>query len=285
VSDSPWILEVGEADFAEKVIEQSKRCPVVVDFWAPWCGPCRSLSPLLEKLTSEKNGEVILAKVDIDQNQRLAQEYQVESIPLVLAFKDGKVVLGFNGLLPESHLQEFYSRIMPGEADRQLKQAADLESQRPAEAEKSYRQILEKERDNAVALVGLARILIQRGEEQESAELLERVVGGEQAAEAEKLKNLLSLRIQAKEFGGEAGLQAKLIADPENAETRFQLGRVLAGAGKYPEALEMLLSAAQRDRQLATSKVREAMVQIFHVIGTRSEMADSYRDKLTKMLY
>lgn len=285
MSDSPWIADVSEADFAEKVLEQSKKLPVVVDFWAPWCGPCRSLGPILEKLTKEKKGEVFLAKVDIDQNQQLAMQYQIESIPLVLAFKDGKVMLGFNGLLPESQLREFYERILPGEADLQIKKAGELEATDPAAAEQVYLGILVKERDNGPALVGLARVLIQRGDDQEAQELLERVVGSEQAAEAEKLKGLIGLRTNAKEFGSETALQAKLKADPENAEVRYQLGSVLAAAGKYPEALEMLLSSAQRDRTLASTKVRETMVRIFNVIGSRSDLADAYRDKLTKLLY
>lgn len=286
MAGSAWVLEVSEADFEREVIERSRERPVVVDFWAPWCGPCRMLGPVLEKLASERNGDVILAKINIDEAQHLAAHFGVEAIPAVKAFRDGRPVLEFVGLLPEDQLREFFDRISPTEADRLVEQAKSLEADQPAAAEPLYRRALEQKRDHTAALFGLVRVLMAQGKEEEAADLLTRVVAeGEEREEAERLEAMLFLRQQARDFGNEASLRRKQAANPENAQVSFELGTVLAAAGKYVEALQQLLKAAERDRKLAESRVKEIMVKIFHIIGVRSPTADEYRDKLVRLLY
>jgi putative thioredoxin len=283
---SPWVIDISEADFDRQVIERSRERPVVVDFWAPWCGPCRMLGPILEQLAREKQGEFILAKVNIDENQRLALEYGIESIPAVKAFRNGRLVGEFVGLYPEAAVREFVDRLLPTEADRLAAEAAALEVGNPAEAEARYRRALELDRNNDGALVGLARLLVARGQDDEAGELLARAGRvGEHGAEAERLEAIVSLRRLAREFGNEAAARRRVEADPQNAEYRYQLGVVLAAAGRHAEALQTLLAAAEMDRTLAASQVREAMVQVFQVVGVRSELADEYRDKLTRLLY
>jgi putative thioredoxin len=283
---SQWVIDVAAADFEREVIERSHHQPVVVDFWAPWCPPCRMLGPVLEKLVAERKGEVLLAKVNLDEAPELAQRYAVEAIPAVKAFRDGKPIFEFLGVLPETSVREFLDRIVPTEADRLARQAKAVEPKSPAAAESLYREALEKDRHHEAAGVGLARVLIGRGQDAEAAEVLAPFgPGGESGEEVERLNAVLFLRQQARNLGDEAAVRQRWQADQNNAQLRFELGCVLAAAGRYPEALEMLLSAAERDRQLATGKVRETMVKVFQIIGVRSPLADEYRDKLSRLLY
>jgi putative thioredoxin len=283
---SPWVIDVNEADFEKAVLEASRQRPVVVDFWAPWCGPCRALGPILERLAEERNGDFLLAKVNTDENQRLAMEFDIQGIPAVKAIRDGRVVLEFEGLLPEQHLRAFIDQITPSAADRKAEEAAKLEATDPAKAEAEYRQALAGDRPPDEARVGLARLLLARGADDEASDLLEAVgPSGEVGAEAARLKAQMQLKRRARDLPDEATLRRGVEAEPDNAQARYGLGVVLAAAGRYEEALPMLLSAAERDPKLARSAVREAMVEVFHAVGVRSPLADEYRDKLTKLLY
>jgi putative thioredoxin len=286
MANSPWIVNVAEADFEREVIDRSRERPVVVDFWAPWCGPCRALGPMLEKLAQERNGDFLLAKINTDEAQNLAVAFQIEAIPAVKGFRDGKLILEFTGVLPEPQLREFVDRLCPTEADRLAVKAAALETSQPAEAEALYRRALDLDGKQQSALVGLARLLLAQGDESHAMELLERVVpGGELASEVDRLRGLADLRGLARGFGDESAARRRVVAEPDNAEAHYELGCILAAAGRYQDALAELLDAARHDAQLARSKVREAMVLVFHVVGVRSELADEYRDKLARLLY
>lgn len=282
---SDWIIDVEERDFQQKVLEESR--PVVVDFWAEWCGPCRMLGPVLEKLVRERKGAIVLAKVNVDRAQNLAAHFGIESIPLVLAFQGGQVVNGFVGVKPESELRDFLDRLGPSETDRLIQQAEALEAKTPAEAEAIYRRVLAKEPGLEAARVGLARVLLAQKKDEEVTGLLEPVAtDGPFGAEAERLKGLLALRGLGEAAGGSEGdLRRRLQAEPDNAELRYELGCALAQQGRHEEALEMLLSAGERDAKLAAGKVREAMVQIFYAVGPSSPLADQYRSRLARLLY
>jgi len=285
VADSNLIFDVAEADFERDVLERSRQVPVVVDFWAPWCGPCRALGPILEKLVRERGGAVVLAKVNVDEAPNLATAFRIEGIPAVKAFRDGQPVLEFEGALPEAHLRQFLDRVVPSESEKRLSAAAALEAGNPAEAEKLYRSALEEDPSNPVAQVGLARLLITRGQDVEASALLDKVAAHELQPEVERLRSLLDLRSLGHEFGEEPGLRQRLQTTPNDPELRYQLGCVVAAAGRYPDALRELLAAGQADKKLAQTRVKDAMVKIFHVIGVRSDLADEYRDKLTRILY
>jgi putative thioredoxin len=283
---SSWIVDIAEADFEREVLERSRQTPVIVDFWAPWCGPCRALGPILERLAEERRGEFILAKVNTDEAQNLAMAFRIEAIPAVKAFRDGEIVLEFTGVLPEPQLREFLNRICPSDADRLARQALDLESRQPTEAERLYQRALEMDQNHQAALVGRARLLLARGEERRAAELLERALpGGELASQVDRMRSILDLRQLAREMGDEESARRRVAAEPENAKAHYELGCIFAAAGRYAEALTELLAAAERDKRLGAAEAREAMVKIFHIVGVRSELADEYRDKLTRVLY
>jgi putative thioredoxin len=283
---SAWVFDVTEQDFERAVIEASREVPIVVDFWAPWCGPCRTLGPTLERLVNERGGQVRLAKVNVDEAQQLAGDFGIEGIPAVKALRDGRVVLEFVGLLQEPQLREFLDRICPSEADGIARKAREQEEGNPAQAEQLYRQALEMDREQQAALLGLARLRLAQGQEAEVGDLLDRVTsGGDQAAEVSQLRGILSLRELARQFGDEAAARRRLAKAPDNAEAHYELGCVLAAAGRYPEALEACLTAAEKDRKLAAAKVKDVMVQVFHIVGVRSPLAEEYRDKLTRVLY
>jgi putative thioredoxin len=285
-SNAAWLVDVGDADFERAVLQRSRQVPVVVDFWAPWCGPCRDLGRVLERLIGQRGGEVVLARVNIDEAQNLAARYRVESIPLVLAFRDGQPVDGFVGALPEPELVQFLDRLRPSEAEKLLSEAAALENAKPEEAEQLYRRVLDQDRTQDAARLGLARLLMARGQDDEAAELLaEAGTVGELGAEAEHLSGILTLKRLARPFGDEAAARQRVAQAPRNATALYELGCVLAAAGRYEEALQTLLSAAERDPKLGASKVREAMVQVFNVIGQRSALADDYRSRLATLLY
>ncbi|MSQ95139.1 MAG: thioredoxin [Gemmataceae bacterium] len=283
---SEWVFDVTEADFEEKVLKKSQDVPVVVDFWAPWCGPCRSLGPILEGMIDQRAGKALLAKVNTDEQQGLAAQYGINALPTVVAFRKGRAVLSFEGVLPEAQLTDFFNRLEPTEAEKSAETAATLEKTDPAKAEEMYRLALKNNPDQEDAMVGLARLLVDQKNNEEANDLIERIgPGGEFGAEAEKLRAILWLADRAKDFPDGEALRKKVKTNPKDAQSQYELGCVLAADGKTTESLETLYQAGMLDRKLATAKVRETMVKIFFVIGVRSDLADAYRDKLTSMLY
>jgi putative thioredoxin len=284
--NSAWVFDVTEAEFEEKVVKKSQETPVVVDFWAPWCAPCKSLAPILEAKVTERAGAVLLAKVNTDEEQNLAAQFSISGIPHVVAFRKGKPFLQFTGLLAEAQLVDFFTQLQPTEAERTIENAAALEKTKPADAENLYRLALKAKPNQEDAIVGLARVLIDQKKDKEAAELLEQIGShGDFGPESDKLRAILWLREQTKDLPGEDALRAKVKRESKNGQALFELGCALAANGKTTDALETLLQAGRLDSKLATSKVREAMVKIFFVIGVRSELADTYRNKLTSLLY
>lgn len=286
MANSPWVINVTEATFDKDIIERSHQVPVVIDFWAPWCGPCRALGPILEKLADEYQGQFILAKVNTDEAQQLAAGFQVEGIPAVFALRNGQLVSRFTGVLPEDQVRKFLEQVLPSEAEKLTSDAASRETSDPKAAESEYQQVLTKDPRSPAALLGLARLALARNDEKAVADYLGRAdFVDEFEAEATHLRGLLELREQARAFGDEASIRKKLEGDPKKAQLRYQLGVTLAAAGRYREALETLLAAGEADPKLAASSVRETMVKIFQTIGVRHELSDEFRPKLSRMLY
>ncbi len=286
MANTELVIDVEEADFQRAVIDASRTRPVIVDFWAPWCAPCRLLTPVLEQLVRQRLGDILLAKVNIDDNQNLAYQFGVQAVPMVLAFRDGKMVADFVGLLSEEQLGEFIDGLCPSAADRAARQGVELEKTEPVRAEQLYRQALAQDRRQETAIVGLARLLIAQNQNAEAKELLEEVgPGSDQGEEAERLTAILALRELAGPLGDETTARQRVQAEPKNAQARYELGCILAAANQYAEALAILLEAAEANHQLATGKAREAMVKIFQVVGLHSDLANDYRDKLSGLLY
>ena len=284
VQARPLVLDVTDVDFEVEVLERSKQVPVVVDFWAPWCGPCRALGPLLERLAEEHAGAFVLAKVNTDENPELAAAFRVQSIPMVVGVRDGALAAQFIGALPESGVRDFLAELLPSDGERLAADgAALLAAGNTAEAEAAFRRALDVDVRAAVALVGLATILSQRGEDAAALALLDRVGLGPQRQEADRLA--AAIRIRQSGVGDEAGLRAKVEADPADLEARFTLAQALAASGRYDGALEHYLAIVKRDRGFRDDGARKAMLDIFELLGAGTELTDRYRSELARVLF
>ena len=286
MAGSPWFVDVSYENFQEQVVERSKQVPVVVDFWAPWCAPCKALGPVLESLASEKNGQFQLVKVNTDDNPDLAQAFQVSGIPAVYAIRNGKMVDQFTGLMPEAELRQFLDRLIEAQATDPALNALELEGRDPAAAAAAYRGMVAAEPGNFAARVGLARVLLASpGHETEAGELLTGIDVGDEVAESERLKYVIRLRELPHADADLASAKAAVAADAASAAAHFRLGQILAARGEYTPALDELLAAAEEDRALGRTTVRELMVNVFAVIGPQSPEANEYRRKLQSLLY
>ncbi len=281
-----YVIDVTEQTFNTEVIERSKSVPVVVDFWAEWCGPCRMLGPTLEKLANEYNGQFILAKVDVDQNPQISAQYYVQGIPAVKAFKEGKVADEFTGALPELQVRDFIDKLAPSEAELLTKQAFDWEvNGKPAIAETNYREALAKKADYYTAKVGLGRVLLNQGEVEQATEILntipqgikERTVADALLAGAQFLKHATGYT--------EAELQANIQADTKDMTSRYSLACLYASQQQFPQALEAFLQVIYRDRKYEDDGARKAMLAIFTILGEDNEVTKSYRRKLANALF
>ena len=280
-----WTIEAGEDNFEADVLERSHEVPVLVDFWAPWCGPCRVLGPVLEKLADEYSGKFVLAKISVDESPSLAGAFGVQGIPAVKLIKDGEIAGEFTGALPEPAVREMLSRYLPSEYDEQADEAADLEEQgKPAEAQAIYQSILDAEPTHAKSLLGLGRVLMNAGDRDGALGTLERI---SPAAEERKIADRLvaRLQLQGDQSADEATLRQKLAAQPDSLEARFELAQALAANEKFEEALSEFLDIVKSDREFRDDGARKAMVQIFDVLPPDDPLIDKYRSELAKVLF
>jgi putative thioredoxin len=250
---------VSEQDFVTEVIERSYERPVVVDFWAAWCAPCRSLGPVLERIADQHAGEVDLVKVDVDANQQVAAAFGIQGIPAVKAFRNGGVVNEFVGALPEPAVGRFFESILPSEADR-LAAQGDAASD-PAEAERAYRAALDADRGNRAGILGLADILASRDEFAEARSLLDRVP---EDADVRRLR----ARIDLAEAAG-------------NAPASDPIARATADGDWEPVLRRLMDEVRNGDRDRA----REQMVDIFEVLGPEHPLTAKYRSELASALF
>jgi putative thioredoxin len=256
------VIEATDANFMENVVEESKQRPVVVDLWAAWCGPCRTLGPILEKVADEHGGEFLLAKLDVDANPYTAGQFGVQSIPTVVAFKDGRPVDGFVGAIPEPMVKEFVGRLLPTEADREAEEAAtEAASGDVAAAEAGFRDAIEQDTSNRAARLGLARLLADRGDGDEARQALMPLLPD---ADAERL--LAELEIASWAGTSEPGTLAS--------------AKRLAAQGRWREALDGMLGALGDDPD-----ARQAMIEVFTVLGEDDEVVAEYRRKLASALF
>jgi putative thioredoxin len=284
-TEHAYVLDVRDADFDREVLERSAERPVVVDFWAPWCGPCRTLGPLLERLAAEHAGAFLLAKVNVDEEPRLAQGFAVRAIPTVIGLRDGKVVAEFTGAQPESAVRQFLAAILPTPADRAVDEAEALAARGEASrAEARFREALALDAHHARGLLGLARVLAAPGREAEALSLLDRVTGSAAVeAEAERL----AAELRTRQGGGEdeAALRARISREPGDLAARLALGRALAGAKRWEEALGELLEGVRRDPSYAEEAARKAMLDVFALLGPEHPLVVRFRSELARLLF
>jgi len=276
--------------FVKDVIEESKRQPVLVDFWAPWCGPCKQLTPVLEKAVRAAKGKVKLVKMNIDEHPAIPGQMGIQSIPAVIAFVDGRPADGFMGALPESQVVAFLDRLTKdsiGETKDLLKAAdAALADGDPAGAANLYAQLLAEDNSNVQALAGSARCYVETGALDQARQTLAMIPDskrGESAVAAAQAA--LQLAEQMKTLGPVAELEQKVAANPLDHQARFDLALALNGKGRRLDALEQLISIVKRDRKWNDDGARKQLVQFFEAWGPTDEATIEGRKRLSSILF
>lgn len=278
-------FDVGRDNFHKVVIEGSKKVPMVVDFWAEWCGPCRMLKPILEKLAEEYQGKFILAKVNADQNPDLAARYGVRGIPSVKAIIDGQVVDEFSGAIPESAVREFLERIIPSPAEELRRQAADRRAAKDLNGALALLTEASKlDAANEEVRLDAAEILLELGRTEEAGELLNRLSPlARTQSRAQQLIAKLTFRRAAEAGYDEQSLRAKIAADPNDMASRLELANWLVAAGRHAEGMDELLEMIRRDRYWNDEAARKTMLSVFNLLGA-SPLVSEYRRKLASAL-
>ena len=273
--------DIDSRDFAVAVIERSKTVPVVVDFWAPWCGPCRVLGPMLEREVAALGGKVEMVKIDTDQNPELASALQIQGIPAVKAFVGGRVADDFVGAQSLEAVRAFLGRLVPSEASVKLGQArAAIAENRGDDAAALLRDVLDDRQLGDEATWELARLELGRGHAAEAAPLLERLEQGPLADRAVSLRRLAGFAAEAAAYGGADKARAAIAANDRDWAARYALACALATAGDYRGALEQLLDIVARQRKFRDDAARLAMLALFEHLGSDNELVHDYRRQL-----
>ena len=277
--------------FAEDVLVASREVPVIVDFWAPWCGPCKQLTPVLEKVVRQAGGKVKLVKVNVDENQAIAQQLRIQSIPAVFAFKGGQPVDGFAGALPESQVKAFIQRLTGDSGPNEIEQAVAMarearEGGQVEQAASIYGQILRVEPDNAGAIGGLAQCHIAKGELEAARALLAELTP-EQARDPEvaTARAAIGLAEQTADVGDTAELEQAIAADPNDHRARYDLSLALVAQGRREEAVEQLLEIVKRNRGWNEEAARKQLLTLFEAFGHSDPLTVASRRRLSSLLF
>ena len=285
------VKEITEATFMDDVVEASKEVPVIVDFWAPWCGPCRSLGPALESAVAAAKGKVKMVKVNVDENQQIAAQLRIQSIPTVYAFFDGQPVDGFQGALPQSQVNAFVDKMAALASEGPLAAAlAAAEEMLDAgaldDAAQTFAAIIEEDDRMAAAYAGLARVKLAEGD----LDSAEAVLNGAPAEishgpEIEGMHAKIALARQAAEAGPLDELRARVEADPKDAQARFELAQALHASGDVQGAVDALLEIVRRDREWNDGKAKAQLFTIFDALPANDPIVLAGRRKLSSLLF
>ncbi|MFO8008424.1 MAG: tetratricopeptide repeat protein [Candidatus Brocadiia bacterium] len=287
MAQSDNVYDVAPGAFESDVLEASAERPVVVDFWAEWCAPCRALGPVLEEVVESYGDRAALARVNVDEHRQVAARYGVQGIPAVKVFRDGAVVGEFVGALPRPEVERALARVLPTRADELVREGHQLLGSGDTDAARErFESALEEEPGHAAALLGLGRIALESGETELARELLGRI--GEDASEHAPARALLAgveFAETCREHGGAEACRERLESAPDDLDARYALGCCLAAREDYEEALEAFIEVLSRDRKYRDDAARQAVLDVFELIGPRSELAGRYRRKLAAVLY
>lgn len=285
------IKDTTEATFMKDVIEASREVPVIVDFWATWCGPCRTLGPALEAAVLAANGKVKMVKVDVDQNQMIAGQLRIQSIPTVYAFWQGQPVDGFQGAVPASEIKKFIDKLVALVGDGGLEEAIEAAEQMLAEgavtdAAETFAAILGEEAENAAAYGGLVRCHLALGQLDQAEAMLNAAPAAiAKAKELEAARAQLDLARQAANAGPEQELRAAVEADPSNRQARFDLATALHAAGKVEEAVDVLLDLFRLDREWNDGAAKGQLLTIFDALKPTDPIVLKGRRRLSSMIF
>ena len=289
---APLVTDTTTATFAADVIQESRNQPVLVDFWAPWCGPCKQLAPALEKAVAEAGGRVRLVKMNIDEHPSIAGQLGIQSIPAVIAFVDGQPVDGFMGAIPESKIREFIDKVSGPDASAEaaaeaiaaageLRAAGDLQG-----AAQLYAAVLGEAPDNLDAVAGLAETLLDAGDEDNARAVLARApAGSEDAPQFAGIRARLALAEQVAGLGDPAALERRLAADPKDHQARFDLALIHNALGERDKAADALLAIMKADREWQDDGARLQLLKFFEAWGMADEATLSARRKLSSILF
>ena len=275
-------IDVSDTTFDALVIEESNRRPVVVDFWAPWCEPCKVLGPTIEHVAAQRGQAVRLAKINTDECPQVATRFGIEAIPEVKAFKNGEVVSQFTGVLPEENILQFFSDLAPTAAEITIREAeAFADSGDFKAAESAFRESLEETPNNVEALLGLAAILLDKNEKEKAEQYIKRALPDRRA---KVMQHEIFFHEFALNHEGEE-LEKEVLEEPDSPRSHYRWGVMLAADGQLLESLDELLLSVIIDRNFSNEAARKAILAVFDILGLETQIVREYQRKLGSLLF